>query len=157
MVLTLLAIDGVLSALAAAFFLPLRIGAVPFPISALLSGVLSKVAAYGFLRGVLPSVPEACEENDTLLQPCALPSEVATTTAAQVTRSTLRPGRRAARSGVKTTYIATTNADLTVLTNEHVIHETGTLSVVLENGDELRARLHARLDAADPHLVPGPR
>jgi hypothetical protein len=40
-VLTLLAIDGVLSALAAAFFLPLRIGSVPFPISALLSGLVN--------------------------------------------------------------------------------------------------------------------
>jgi hypothetical protein len=40
-VLTLLAIDGVLSAVAAAFFLPLRIGSVPFPISALISGLVN--------------------------------------------------------------------------------------------------------------------
>ena len=33
-VLTLLAVDGVISAVLAAFFLPLRIGPVPFPISA---------------------------------------------------------------------------------------------------------------------------
>jgi hypothetical protein len=40
-VLTLLAIDGVLSAVAAAFFLALRIGSVPFPISALISGLVN--------------------------------------------------------------------------------------------------------------------
>jgi hypothetical protein len=40
-VLTLLAIDGVLSAVAAAFFLPFRIGSVPFPISALMSGLVN--------------------------------------------------------------------------------------------------------------------
>lgn len=40
-VLTVLAVDGVISALLAAFFLPLRIGHVPFPISALISGVLN--------------------------------------------------------------------------------------------------------------------
>jgi hypothetical protein len=40
-VLSLLAINGVLSAVAAAFFLPLRIGSVPFPISALLSGLVN--------------------------------------------------------------------------------------------------------------------
>lgn len=40
-VLTLLAVDGVLSALMAVFFLPLWIGSVPFPISALLSGILN--------------------------------------------------------------------------------------------------------------------
>ena len=39
--LALLAVDGVLSALMAVFFLPLRIGSVPFPISALLSGILN--------------------------------------------------------------------------------------------------------------------
>lgn len=37
----MLAVDGVLSALMAVFFLPLRIGSVPFPISALLSGILN--------------------------------------------------------------------------------------------------------------------
>jgi hypothetical protein len=40
-VLGVLAFDGVLSALMAIFFLPLRIGPVPFPISALVSGVLN--------------------------------------------------------------------------------------------------------------------
>lgn len=41
MVLAVLGLDGVLSALMAIFFLPLRIGPVPFPISALVSGVLN--------------------------------------------------------------------------------------------------------------------
>lgn len=49
-VLTLLAIDGVLSAVAAAFFLPLRIGTVPFPISALLSGLLNAVLVWAALQ-----------------------------------------------------------------------------------------------------------
>ena len=49
-VLTLLAIDGVLSALAAAFFLPLRIGPVPFPISALLSGLVNAVLVWAALQ-----------------------------------------------------------------------------------------------------------
>lgn len=40
-VLAILAFDGVLSALAGAFFLPLHLGPVPFPISALLSGLLN--------------------------------------------------------------------------------------------------------------------
>nr|WP_202931403.1 hypothetical protein [Mycobacterium neumannii] len=40
-VLTLLAIDGVLCAIASAFFLPLRLGSVPFPISALLAGLVN--------------------------------------------------------------------------------------------------------------------
>mgnify|MGYP006976742798 FL=1 len=39
--LVLLAVDGVLSAVLAAFFLPLRIGLVPFPVSALISGALN--------------------------------------------------------------------------------------------------------------------
>jgi hypothetical protein len=38
-VLTLLAVDGVLSAVAAALLLPAYIGSVPFPISALISGL----------------------------------------------------------------------------------------------------------------------
>lgn len=38
-VLVLLGIDGVLSAVAGALLLPLRIGPVPFPISAVLSGL----------------------------------------------------------------------------------------------------------------------
>lgn len=40
-VLTLLAVDGVLSALAGALLLPSYIGAVPFPISGLLSGLVN--------------------------------------------------------------------------------------------------------------------
>ena len=41
MVLGLLALDGVLCALAGALLLPLYIGRVPFPISAVLSGALN--------------------------------------------------------------------------------------------------------------------
>ncbi|KWX67207.1 hypothetical protein [Mycobacterium sp. NAZ190054] len=41
LILALLAVDGVLSALMAVFFLPLRIGAVPLPVSALVSGILN--------------------------------------------------------------------------------------------------------------------
>lgn len=40
-VLALLAVDGVLSALAGALLLPSYIGAVPFPVSALISGVVN--------------------------------------------------------------------------------------------------------------------
>jgi hypothetical protein len=40
-VLALLAVDGVLSALAGALFLPSYIGSIPFPISGLLSGLLN--------------------------------------------------------------------------------------------------------------------
>jgi hypothetical protein len=40
-VLTLLAVDGVLSALAGALLLPSYLGAVPFPVSGLLSGLLN--------------------------------------------------------------------------------------------------------------------
>jgi hypothetical protein len=40
-VLALLAVDGVLSALAGALLLPLYIGSVPFPISGLISGLLN--------------------------------------------------------------------------------------------------------------------
>lgn len=40
-VLTVLAVDGVISAIVAAFFLSLYIGPVPFPISALISGLLN--------------------------------------------------------------------------------------------------------------------
>jgi hypothetical protein len=40
-VLGVLALDGVLSALAGAFWLPLRVGPVPLPVSALLSGLLN--------------------------------------------------------------------------------------------------------------------
>jgi hypothetical protein len=40
-VLTLLAVDGILSALAAALLLPAYIGSIPFPISALISGLVN--------------------------------------------------------------------------------------------------------------------
>lgn len=40
-VLALLAVDGVLSALAGALLLPVYIGAIPFPISGLISGLLN--------------------------------------------------------------------------------------------------------------------
>jgi hypothetical protein len=49
-VLTLLAIDGVLSAVAAAFFLSLRIGSVPFPISALISGLVNAALVWAALQ-----------------------------------------------------------------------------------------------------------
>lgn len=41
MLLTLLIVDGVLSALVGALFLPLYVGAVPLPISAVVSGALN--------------------------------------------------------------------------------------------------------------------
>ncbi|MCH9642521.1 MAG: hypothetical protein K0U70_09755 [Actinomycetia bacterium] len=50
MVLALLGVDGVLSALMAAFFLPLRVGSVPFPVSALLSGVLNALLVWVALQ-----------------------------------------------------------------------------------------------------------
>jgi hypothetical protein len=40
-VLTLLGVDGILSALAAALLLPAYIGSIPFPISALISGLVN--------------------------------------------------------------------------------------------------------------------
>ena len=40
-VLALLAVDGVLSALAAALLLPLYIGTIPFPVSGLVSGLVN--------------------------------------------------------------------------------------------------------------------
>jgi hypothetical protein len=49
-VLTLLGIDGVLSAVAGAFFLPLRIGSVPFPISALISGLVNAALVWAALQ-----------------------------------------------------------------------------------------------------------
>lgn len=49
-VLFLLALDGVLSALMAVFFLPLRVGAVPLPISALLSGLLNVALVWAALQ-----------------------------------------------------------------------------------------------------------
>lgn len=49
-VLTLLAIDGVISAVLAAFFLSLRIGPVPFPISAVISGLLNAALVWVALQ-----------------------------------------------------------------------------------------------------------
>ncbi|HET6732633.1 MAG TPA: hypothetical protein VFH65_08155 [Mycobacterium sp.] len=49
-VLTLLAIDGVLCAIAAAFFLPARIATVPFPISALVSGLINAALVWAALQ-----------------------------------------------------------------------------------------------------------
>jgi hypothetical protein len=46
----LLAIDGVLSAVAAAFFLQLRIGSVHVPISALISGLVNAALVWAALR-----------------------------------------------------------------------------------------------------------
>jgi hypothetical protein len=50
LVLTLLAIDGVLSAITAAFLLPLRIGPVPFPVSALVSGLLNATFVWAAMQ-----------------------------------------------------------------------------------------------------------
>jgi hypothetical protein len=49
-VLALLAIDGVLSAVAAAFFLQLRIGSVAFPISPLISGLVNAALVWAALQ-----------------------------------------------------------------------------------------------------------
>ena len=49
-VLTLLGIDGLLSAVAAAFFLPLRIGSIPFPISGLISGLVNAALVWAALQ-----------------------------------------------------------------------------------------------------------
>ena len=46
-VLALLALDGVLSAIMGAFLLPLRLGPVPLPVSALLSGLLNVALEIG--------------------------------------------------------------------------------------------------------------
>lgn len=48
--LTLLALDGVISAVLGAFFLPLRIGIVPFPISAVLVGALNAVLVWAAMQ-----------------------------------------------------------------------------------------------------------
>lgn len=48
--LFLLGLDGVLSALMAVFFLPLRLGSVPIPISALLSGLLNVALVWAALQ-----------------------------------------------------------------------------------------------------------
>lgn len=48
--LTLLAVDGALCAVAAAFFLPFRIGAVPFPVSALVAGLSNAALVWAALH-----------------------------------------------------------------------------------------------------------
>ena len=50
-VLALLAVDGVLSAVAGALLLPLYLGPVPFPVSALASGLLNVLVAHRSRRG----------------------------------------------------------------------------------------------------------
>ena len=52
--LSLLAVDGVLSAVAGAFFLPLYLGPVPFPISAVLSGLVNAVLVWVALQWSSP-------------------------------------------------------------------------------------------------------
>jgi hypothetical protein len=49
-VLTLLALDGVLCAVAAAFLLPLRLGSIPFPVSALISGLVNAALVWAALH-----------------------------------------------------------------------------------------------------------
>lgn len=46
----MLAVDGVISALAAAFFLPVRIGGIPFPISGLVSGLVNAALVWVALQ-----------------------------------------------------------------------------------------------------------
>jgi len=50
LLLALLGADGVLSALVAVFFLPLRVGSVPFPVSALLSGAVNALLVWVALQ-----------------------------------------------------------------------------------------------------------
>lgn len=49
-VLTLLAVDGVLCAVASAMFLPLRLGSTPFPISALIAGLVNAALVWAALH-----------------------------------------------------------------------------------------------------------
>lgn len=53
--LVVLAVDGVISALIGAFFLPLYLGAVPFPISAVVSGALNAALVWAGAQ-VTPSL-----------------------------------------------------------------------------------------------------
>lgn len=48
--------------------------AMPLPVLAVFSAVLSKIAAYGFLRVVLPVLPDAAEQFQTLMMCLALAS-----------------------------------------------------------------------------------
>jgi hypothetical protein len=49
-VLALLAVDGILSALAGALFLPSYIGSMPFPVSALISGLVNAALVWAAAR-----------------------------------------------------------------------------------------------------------
>lgn len=49
-VLALLTLDGVLCAIATALFLPLRIGTIPFPISALIAGLVNAALVWAALH-----------------------------------------------------------------------------------------------------------
>lgn len=49
-VLTLLAIDGVLCAILTSFFLPIHIGTVPFPVSALVAGLVNAALVWAALH-----------------------------------------------------------------------------------------------------------
>jgi hypothetical protein len=51
-VLAVLAIDGVLSAIAGAFLLPLYIGSIPVPVSGVLSGVVNAALIWVALQWV---------------------------------------------------------------------------------------------------------
>ncbi|MDT5015633.1 MAG: hypothetical protein QOD39_1793 [Mycobacterium sp.] len=48
--LTLLSVDGVLSAIAGSFFLQIHIGSMPFPISALISGLVNAALVWAALQ-----------------------------------------------------------------------------------------------------------
>lgn len=49
-ILTLLAVDGVLTAVAAALFLPSWLGTIPFPVSALVAGVVNLALVWAALE-----------------------------------------------------------------------------------------------------------
>jgi len=49
-VLTLLAVDGVISAVAAALLLPVHLGTIPFPISALISGLVNAALVWAAMH-----------------------------------------------------------------------------------------------------------
>lgn len=49
-VLSVLALDGVLTALASAFLLPLRLGAIPFPITVVISGAVNAALVWVALQ-----------------------------------------------------------------------------------------------------------
>jgi len=55
-------------------WMPDGYGNMPLPVLAVFSGVLSKVAAYGFLRVVLPIFPDASEDFQTIMLLIALAS-----------------------------------------------------------------------------------